>query len=105
MKRIIKIIFVLFIVLMGCACSRKKLYSESYIIDYLNAKYNTEFVILERNKINRESIEYTLALKNDESVTFKVKNEIVITGSDIGPKRNYIIDFEIADYFKEADEL
>lgn len=92
-------------VLMVCACSKEKLYSESYNLDYLSRQYNTEFVILEKNKINRDSIECTVALKNDESVTFKVKNEIRVTGSDIGPKQNFIIDYEIEDYFKEAGEL
>lgn len=105
MKKIINIIFVLFMVLTLCACSREKLYSESYILDYLNSKYNTEFVILESNKIDRDLIEYKVALKSDESVTFKVKNEIMVTGSDIGPERNFIIDYEIEDYFKEAGEL
>lgn len=35
-------------------------------------------------------MQYTVALKDDESITFTITNELIVTGSDIGPKRNYI---------------
>ena len=48
-------------------------------------------------------MQYTVALKDDESVTFTITHEMIVTGSDIGPKRNYIDCKEITDYFEAGN--
>lgn len=95
---------VLLISLMLCACSNAKLYTEKEVVNYLNTRYNVEFIVLDKNEITRDEIEYKVALKNDKSIIFTITNELIITGSDIGPKRNFIDCKEITNYFENIEE-
>lgn len=90
MKTILKVFSMLAISLLLCSCGSTKLYTEEEVLGYLNNRFDTEFVVLEKNKITRDEMQYTVALKDDESITFTITNELIVTGSDIGPKRNYI---------------
>lgn len=95
-----KIFSIILIALLLCSCGSTKLYTEEEVLGYLNNRFDTEFVVLKKNKITRDEMQYTVALKDDESVTFTITNELIVTGSDIGPKRNYIDCKEITDYFE-----
>lgn len=95
----------LLISLVLCACSNTKLYTEKEIVNYLKARYNVEFIILEKYEITRDEIEYKVALKDNESITFTIINEFAITGSDIGPKKNFINCKEITDYFEKREKI
>lgn len=100
MKKVIKLFSLLLILLILCACSNAKLYTEKEVIQYLNNRYDVEFIILEKTKITRDEIQYKVALKNNEKIIFNITNELTITGSDIGPKRNFIDCKEITNYFE-----
>lgn len=95
----------LLISLVLCACSNTKLYTEKEIVNYLKARYNVEFIILEKYEITRDEIEYKVALKDNESITFTIINELAVTGSDIGPKKNFINCKEITDYFEKREKI
>ena len=103
LKKITKILSIFAIVLILCACSNEKLYKKKEIIEHLNKKYNTEFIILEQNKIDNGKIQYKVAFKDNEKTFFTIVNELVITGSDIGPKHNELNDSEIDKYFIEKN--
>ena len=105
MRKKVSLFSLLLISLMLCACSSTKLYTEKEIVNYLKARYDVEFIILEKNEITRDEIEYKVALKNNESITFTIINELAITGSDIGPKKNFINCKEITDYFENVEKI
>lgn len=97
MMKKIKLFSILIISLMLCACSNEKLYTEKEVINYLNNHYGAEFVVLESNKITRDEIQYKVALKKEQAIEFTITNELRVTGSDIGPKRNFLHCNEISD--------
>lgn len=99
MMKKIKLFSILIISLMLCACSNEKLYTEKEVINYLNNHYGAEFVVLESNKITRDEIQYKVALKKEKSIVFTITNELIVTGSDIGPKRNFLHCNEISNYY------
>ena len=90
MKTILKAFSIILISLLLCSCGSTKLYTEEEVLGYQDNRFSAEFVVLEKNKITRDEMQYTVALKDDESITFTITNELIVTGSDIGPKRNYI---------------
>lgn len=97
-------VLVLLVWLVLFACSNAtKLYTETEVIQYLNHRYDVEFIILEKTKITRDEIQYKVALKNNETIIFNITNELIITGSDIGPKRNFINCQEITNYFEKSE--
>ena len=88
---------------MLCACDSTKLYTEKEVINYLKARYNVEFIVLEKDEITRDKIEYKVALKDNQTIVFTIINELAIAGSDIGPKKNFINCKEITDYFENIN--
>lgn len=61
------------------------------MLGYLNNRFSAEFVVLEKNKITRDEMQYTVALKDDESVTFTITNELIVTGRISAPKEIILI--------------
>lgn len=102
-KRVSLFLIILIILLMLCACDSTKLYTEKEVINYLKARYNVEFIVLEKDEITRDKIEYKVALKDNQTIVFTIINELAITGSDIGPKKNFINCKEITDYFENIN--
>ena len=65
--------------------------------------YGAKRVILAR-ELSKDKIEYIVALKNNQDIKFNIINELTISGSDVGPKKNFINSKEITDYFQNMEE-